>query len=100
MPKLGKLAVLLCASSVLAGCATTPDDADGRLSAADPLGALHSEFNAMLSLVVTADGPSTCDTPGCGPTGALEKRIAAIGPRLVGAAFEQHPAVEKRIRKF
>ena len=101
MPNPGKLAVFLCTFSVLAGCATVSKDAGAPLSPPDALGALHSELNATLSLVRVPDAPAACEkTSECAPAGTLERRIAAIGPRLSGAAFQQYPDLEERVRKF
>ena len=100
MPNPGKLAVFLYACSVLAGCAAVSNDAGAPLSPPEALSAMHSEFNAMVSLVATPGASAKCEAPECGPTGTLETRIAAIGPLLAGAAFEQYPEVEKRVRKF
>ena len=100
MPNPGKLAVFLCAFSVLAGCATVSNDAGAPLSPPVALSALHSELSATLSLAATPGASANCEAPGCAPSGALETRIGAIGPRLASVAFEQYPEVEKRVRKF
>jgi Peptidase family M48 len=90
---------VLTACSLLAACATSPYGRS-QLVVPQPVSAVYSEVNMRLQLVVAADAKGKCTQSECDASEEFELRVARLGERLAGRAFEIYPDLRERIGRF
>ena len=85
----------------LTACATSPEGRTQLLAPAPLQGfsAVYSEFDLQLQLVI-AGNASLCSEAECAADRAFDQRILALGQRLAGVAYRQHPDLHLRFPRF
>jgi predicted Zn-dependent protease len=88
------------AGILLAGCAASPHDGRGQLTAPKAVSAVYTEVGMHVKLAATPDlAPQQADA-GCGTSDSLERRVGRIGAELTKAAFDLYPDLGGRVEKF
>jgi hypothetical protein len=89
----------ILACSLLGACSTSPYGR-AQFTLPQPVSAVYSEVNMRLKLVTTADAKGKCTESECDASTDFELRVARLGERLAGKAFELYPDLRERIGQF
>jgi len=89
----------LLACSLFGACSTSPYGRS-QFTVPQSLSSVYSEVNMRLQLVVTADAKGKCAESECDAREGFELRVASLGERLAGKAFEVYPDLHERIGRF
>ena len=100
MRPLNQLTAVLCASTILCGCANLQQEGRVSLNLPPEMTAVYSEMNMQMMLVTRPDAPNRCAEPACSMWDDVDQRVARIGPELTKAAYRLYPDIGSRVRNF
>lgn len=91
---------LLCVSALLGACVTSTQSGRLQLSVPAPVGAVYSDADMGLQLVLAAPVEGSCDGMVCADDRAFELQVQRLGARLAAAACAAYPRLAGRCERF
>lgn len=92
--------LLLLATLLLCGCASTTQSGRMQLSVPAPLAAIYSEAGMRMQLAASQAVANECDGPQCALDPAFGARVRHLSAALADTAFAAHPALRERCERF